>query len=273
MWIVPNNHLLHSRFALDTVESKEDLSLLESSLMSSLMWRSKPSPLRTWSQRWSRESWLRHLFGRTLKPCQWSRFETELTSSLAATHASLLVPQGSVKEIKMSKDDISGPISETSSEQYDLFGFSAKTSKVISQSACEKSLVTWKALVTQRRLEYSARLKLAHLTRESACTSPEAGNDAGWRSAKLADSQRERSQGGLSRREDTQRESELRHTGSGSSAHGQPRQETRWDAEPNVGRVVDGVANRVDRIRLLGNSVVPQTAAKAWQVLNDELSN
>ena len=102
---------------------------------------------------------------------------------------------------------------------------------------------------------------------------PEAGNDAGWRSAKLADSQRERSQGGLSRREDTQRESELRHTGSGSSAHGQPRQETRWDAEPNVGRVVDGCANRVDRIRLLGNSVVPQTAAKAWQVLNDELSN
>lgn len=45
-----------------------------------------------------------------------------------------------------------------------------------------------------------------------------------------------------------------------------------WCPEPNVGRVVDGGADRVDRIRLLGNGVVPQTAAKAWMVLDDELS-
>ena len=44
---------------------------------------------------------------------------------------------------------------------------------------------------------------------------------------------------------------------------------TAWPAEPNVGRVVDGCADRVDRIRLLGNGVVPQTAAKAWSILND----
>ena len=42
-----------------------------------------------------------------------------------------------------------------------------------------------------------------------------------------------------------------------------------WDAEPRVGRVVDGCADRVDRIRMLGNGVVPQTAAKAWAVLTD----
>jgi len=42
-----------------------------------------------------------------------------------------------------------------------------------------------------------------------------------------------------------------------------------WPPEPRVGRVVDGCADRVDRIRALGNSVVPQTAAKAWQVLNE----
>ncbi len=41
-----------------------------------------------------------------------------------------------------------------------------------------------------------------------------------------------------------------------------------WPVEPRLDRVVDGGANRVDRIRLLGNGVVPQTAAKAWQVLN-----
>jgi len=35
---------------------------------------------------------------------------------------------------------------------------------------------------------------------------------------------------------------------------------------------VGPMKNRVDRIRLLGNAVVPQTAAKAWQVLNEELA-
>ena len=42
-----------------------------------------------------------------------------------------------------------------------------------------------------------------------------------------------------------------------------------WSIEPNVGRVVDGCADRVDRIRMLGNGVVPQTAAKAWRTLNE----
>jgi DNA (cytosine-5)-methyltransferase 1 len=42
-----------------------------------------------------------------------------------------------------------------------------------------------------------------------------------------------------------------------------------WPPEPGVGRVVDGCADRVDRLRLLGNGVVPQTAAKAWTILNE----
>jgi DNA (cytosine-5)-methyltransferase 1 len=46
---------------------------------------------------------------------------------------------------------------------------------------------------------------------------------------------------------------------------------TDWLPEPNVGRVVDGCPDRVDRIRLLGNGVVPQTAAKAWTILNKRL--
>ena len=43
----------------------------------------------------------------------------------------------------------------------------------------------------------------------------------------------------------------------------------KWLLEPRVGRVVDGCADRVDRIRLLGNAVVPQTAAKAWKILGE----
>ena len=52
---------------------------------------------------------------------------------------------------------------------------------------------------------------------------------------------------------------------------GQRPQQANWEPEPRVGRVVDGCADRVDRIRLLGNGVVPQTAAKAWQVLSSRL--
>jgi DNA (cytosine-5)-methyltransferase 1 len=40
-----------------------------------------------------------------------------------------------------------------------------------------------------------------------------------------------------------------------------------WLPEPRLGRVVDGCSHRVDRLRLLGNGVVPQTAAKAYSTL------
>jgi len=33
-----------------------------------------------------------------------------------------------------------------------------------------------------------------------------------------------------------------------------------WETEPDVGRVVDGISNRVDRLKGLGNAVVPQVA-------------
>ena len=41
-----------------------------------------------------------------------------------------------------------------------------------------------------------------------------------------------------------------------------------WQAEPNVGRVADGVAARVDRLKAIGNGQVPLCAATAWRLLN-----
>jgi len=40
-----------------------------------------------------------------------------------------------------------------------------------------------------------------------------------------------------------------------------------WAVEPNVGRVANGVPNRVDRLRALGNGVVPQVAYKVARMI------
>ena len=46
-----------------------------------------------------------------------------------------------------------------------------------------------------------------------------------------------------------------------------------WATEPAVARVANGISNRVDRVRCLGNAVVPAQARKAFEILtgNGEL--
>ena len=44
-----------------------------------------------------------------------------------------------------------------------------------------------------------------------------------------------------------------------------------WAAEPDVGRVAYGVPNRVDRLKCLGNAVVPQQAYPIFCALREEL--
>ena len=46
---------------------------------------------------------------------------------------------------------------------------------------------------------------------------------------------------------------------------------TKWPDEPNVGRVANGVPNRVDRIKALGNAVVPQQFYPIFLAIADEL--
>jgi DNA (cytosine-5)-methyltransferase 1 len=55
-----------------------------------------------------------------------------------------------------------------------------------------------------------------------------------------------------------------RSSGAGSSPKREP---TFWEVEPDVGRVADGVALRVDRIKALGNGVVPQQVNEAFRRL------
>jgi DNA (cytosine-5)-methyltransferase 1 len=45
-----------------------------------------------------------------------------------------------------------------------------------------------------------------------------------------------------------------------------------WSIEPNVGRVVDGMASRVDRLKAIGNGQVPLCAATAWTILMERIN-
>jgi hypothetical protein len=168
MWVVPNNFQPSLLSARDMVASKEDLTLPGLNIESSLMWRSKPTQLRTWSQRWNRVTWLPRLFGRILKPSRHTFFETALTSSLAATRANRLARQES--DVAKPTRDTYGP---TLSTTFDLFAqdeCSLKTSKGISRLDSPALSATWKNMVLIQRGEYSARAKSARLTRESGST-------------------------------------------------------------------------------------------------------
>ena len=164
MWIIPKNYKLSSHFVADMVESKEDLTLLKSSIESSLMWKSSPTQLRTWLARWKKESWIQHLFLRILKPSHQKSFEEQLTLSLEAIRASRLARLEKDKEKKT--HDTCFPTSNNTSMQLDLLDVFSKTSQDTLRWDCPQSSATWKNWVTKQRGEYSVRKKLADTIRE-----------------------------------------------------------------------------------------------------------
>jgi len=167
MWIIPNN--LSSVFAQDTGVSKEDLTLPELNIESSLMWRSKPSRSQTWSRRWKRVKWFRLLCGRILKPSRWISFEDEYTESLGVIPANPFQSPDNEKG-NMTPDTFG----HTSGGQLTLFGQSGRFSRMlrdISQKGSYKSSPIWKEWVTGLRQEYSQRKKLALRTEERGCLS------------------------------------------------------------------------------------------------------
>ena len=73
----------------------------------------------------------------------------------------------------------------------------------------------------------------------------------------MADTNVEGLQGRIHRRQNKEWESQQRYFGRNSATHGQQEQNW-WDTEPELGRVAHGIPNRVDRLKGLGNSLVPQ---------------
>ena len=86
----------------------------------------------------------------------------------------------------------------------------------------------------------------------------------------VADSDDEGSQGGIHRGENSQRQSFDGHSGRSRSTHRQPEQEF-WTVEPNVGRVAHGIPRRVDRLKGLGNAIVPQISMQIGLAIKKEI--
>jgi hypothetical protein len=168
MWILPKQ--LHtSDFVPDTEALSLDLNESSQLCAQSLFVRSKLLPLRTWLQKWKRDSWTQHLFGRILKPSLGQSFLTAWTSSLEATHASHSAPQVNASELKTHVTF--GPTLQPGFDLCDQKSASLKTSKDTLRWDSLASLATWKSWVTKCRGEYLARLSLVRLTRESGCLS------------------------------------------------------------------------------------------------------
>lgn len=169
MWIIPKNYQLYSVFAQDMVESKEDLTLPGLNIESSLMWRSKPTPQKTWQGRWKRVSWMQHLFTRILKPSHQKSFETKLALLLVDIRASHSQEQERDREKKTL--DTSGPQYEDTLNQLDLLDVCSKMSRDISRLDSTQSSAIWKKMVIDQRGEYSQRLKLEQDIREKEYSS------------------------------------------------------------------------------------------------------
>ena len=116
-----------------------------------------------------------------------------------------------------------------------------------------------------------------HREEEHRCGSVERGiklqhqqeRESGQVREDVADTISPRSEVRLSGSERSDQEGNSRIIDNGHSQSCRWSKDMHWPSEPNVGRVVDGCADRVDRIRMLGNGVVPQTAAKAYRILNE----
>lgn len=59
----------------------------------------------------------------------------------------------------------------------------------------------------------------------------------------------------------------------GGSSNEQRRTQYEWPSEPNMGRVANGVAARVDRLKAIGNGQVSRVASVAWKLLMERLEN
>jgi len=191
MWVIPKQ-LTTCLYVQDTVELISDCDQKSKTLEQSAMWRSKPSPSKTWSRRLKQKSSTLRLYTRILKPSRSASFVDAWTSSLGASPVS--PSQAQEKRQGQKTLAISSPTSSKESENANPTPCSSKTLKESSQvnskatngatpkahPFCSMSLESWKEWVTNQRLLYSLRLKSEPLTKEEEFLLWESEKDCLW---------------------------------------------------------------------------------------------
>ena len=309
MWILPKNYQLSFRFAQDMVESSEDLSCLDTIIGSSLFVRSKPMSGSSLLRKWKRDTWFQRLCGQILKPSQHRSFETKLMSYLQVIPAnrSAKLDDGGGKMIH----DTYGPISRNTSEQLDLFNVSSRTCKDTSRWDSPQSSQIWKNWVIEQRGEYSQRKKSALRIKEKECLSwptPEAWTIQKYSLQKDGQKKTQRSKnltsmalnGELSQPDQdktsmngksqelsnwpTPTKNDMKDTWNGERGEtlvSKMKEKRSGKLNPDwceqlmglpVGWTkINDTDDRISRLMAIGNGVVPQTAALAWEILNKKL--
>lgn len=177
MWILPKQ--LHTSHYVQDMEGLiSDLNEQSQTYAQSVLVKSKHSPLRTWCQKWKRDTWTQHLYGRILKPSHGKSFVESWILSRGVFPANHLVQQE--KEMQTQTNDTCFPISSKELENVNQVSSSWKMLKESSVPNCQEtdgvtqqehqfcsmSSENWKEWVTKQRQEFSQRVKSEHLIRE-----------------------------------------------------------------------------------------------------------
>jgi len=167
MWILPKS--IASAFSAAQQGSTWELSLplaLEAA-ESSLTWRGKPTPAKSWHRAWTKATWLKRLFGRMSPPSTASRFADWWTSSLAASRVRTSPSPESAPASK-ERGAVSGSTTSESSRKYSLDWSSLKTSPRSARAGSKSSSAILPRSGTMRSGVLSERPMLERLTPEIA---------------------------------------------------------------------------------------------------------
>lgn len=175
MWIMPQTSPMY-HYAQDTQGLILDYDAASEQCAQSLLVRSKPMPVQTWSKKWSRDCWMHALFGRILKHSHSENFTAKLTSLVEAFHASHSVQQTQqTGEQTQTQDTYGLTLSEVLNNLHLQSAFLRMSKESTQQSSeaptgltlrahlyCSMFLESWSAVAMQQKVDFSVRLRLEH---------------------------------------------------------------------------------------------------------------